>query len=298
MISTQLEHAPWPEIARHISVITGEDQRVIAVQRLSGGDINEAFLVETNAEEYFVKINQASLIDMFEAEFMGLEEMAEVAPRPLSAGTCDDYAFLILEYLPLTSNSDTTRYGEVLAHQLVALHERSYEKFGWHRDNFIGSNPQYNAFHTHWAEFWWHQRLLPQLTLTKKAFGNHFLKYQQTLNNSSEILLKDHSPTPRLCHGDLWSGNKGYTEDGRAVLFDPAPYYGDRETDIAMTELFGGFSEDFYTYYYRHFPKSLGYEQRKRLYNLYHILNHVNLFGGSYVSQAENLIEFIISDSH
>ncbi len=294
---SSIDQAPWPEIKRHISAITGEDQRIIAVESVSGGDINQAFCVSTENERYFIKINDASLVDMFEAEFYGLSAMGDTAPAPITAGTSAQFAFLVMEYLPLSPKNinDNTSSAE-LANQLVCLHQNTYSKFGWQRNNYIGSTPQRNNVHTDWCTFWWNERLQPQLDLSRKNIGGQLIKYKDDIKQASDRLLSQHHPTPRLCHGDLWSGNKGFTSEGRAYLFDPAPYYGDRETDLAMTELFGGFSQGFYEHYYRHFPKREAYSPRKKLYNLYHILNHVNLFGDSYLTQAKMYINDICNN--
>lgn len=294
LTSTPTHQAPWPEIERHISLITGEDQRIIQIESVSGGDINQAFHVSTAHNSYFVKLNDARLADMFEAEFYGLSALGDVSPSPISTGTSSPYCFLIMEYLSLAPSDHSDNANSMaLANQLVRLHQNTYSKFGWQRNNYIGSTPQSNTLHSEWRTFWWYERLLPQIHLTQKNIGDKILNRKEEIKQASDHLLAQHHPTPRLCHGDLWSGNKDFTACGSAYLFDPAPYYGDRETDLAMTELFGGFSQAFYTHYYRHFPLRDGYKKRKALYNLYHILNHVNLFQGSYISQALRLIDDI-----
>ena len=171
------------------------------------------------------------------------------------------------------------------------MHKSTSKRFGWSRDNTIGATKQINQTKADWIDFWREHRLGFQLDLAKQK------GISRSLTIKGEELLKEldrfftgYVPEASLLHGDLWSGNIGYLENGEAVVFDPAVYYGDREADIAMTELFGGFPAEFYTAYNEAWPLDHGYRQRKSLYNLYHVLNHFNLFGGSYAIQAENML--------
>ena len=164
--------------------------------------------------------------------------------------------------------------------------------FGWDINNTIGSTVQINNWTVNWAEFWAERRIGYQLKLARRR-GGLFPQGERLLEVIPE-LLADHEPQPSLVHGDLWGGNAGVTSAGEPVIFDPAAYFGDREVDIAMTELFGGFPAEFYRGYNQVWPLDLGYEKRKTLYNLYHILNHFNLFGGSYASQANQMINRIL----
>jgi fructosamine-3-kinase len=176
-----------------------------------------------------------------------------------------------------------------MGQQLAALHQTKVgDTFGWERQNTIGSTPQINTWTADWTEFWVKHRLGYQLQLAQQR-GGHFPKQDQLLNLIPD-LLAGHTPQPSLVHGDLWSGNAAVTQTGEPVIFDPATYVGDREVDLAMTELFGGFPAAFYQGYNQVFPLDEGYQQRKPLYNLYHVLNHFNLFGGSYESQANRMI--------
>jgi fructosamine-3-kinase len=164
--------------------------------------------------------------------------------------------------------------------------------FGWDINNTIGSTVQINNWTANWAEFWAEHRIGYQLKLARRR-GGHFPQGERLLKVIPE-LLAGYEPQPSLVHGDLWGGNAGVTSAGEPVIFDPAAYFGDREVDIAMTELFGGFPAEFYRGYNQVGPLDLGYEKRKTLYNLYHILNHFNLFGGSYASQANQMINRIL----
>ena len=209
-----------------------------------------------------------------EAEVDGLQALGAVVrvPRILEHGP----DFILLEQLALQRNGDWA----ALARMLAKLHRTTGSRFGWHRDNFIGATPQVNDWRDDWATFFLECRIQPQLALARK--NGYRMEF-------SSNLLKDHNPEPSLLHGDLWSGNAGFIADG-PVLFDPAVYYGDREADLAMTELFGGFPARFYEAYDAACPLPEGYEARKHLYNLYHLLNHLNIFGEGYLAQVQRTL--------
>jgi len=236
---------------------------------------------------------------MFEAEFDGLSEIAQTntikVPRPILTGVAADQAFLVLEFIDISaknSQSDTQ-----LGHQLAALHKIQQSFFGWHINNTIGSTPQINDSSVHWLTFWQSHRLNFQLSLAEKnGYKGKLIQSGNKLSDSLHYFFNSYSPHPSLLHGDLWSGNAAMTTQGKAIIYDPACYYGDRETDIAMTELFGGFSSHFYQAYNETYPLDSGYSTRKTLYNLYHILNHLNLFGSSYQQQAQNMIDSLLSE--
>ena len=186
---------------------------------------------------------------------------------------------------------------EKLGRQLAALHAQPRTGFGWRRDNAIGAIPQPNAYGDDWIEFWREQRLGFQLNLAAHNGYTGVLQQQgEQLRLRLDGLFVGHSPTPAFLYGDVWSGNVGWTADGEQVIFDPAVYQGDREADLAMTELFGGFPESFYAAYREALPLSAGYPQRRTLYSLYHILNHLNLFGGGYRAQAEQMIAQLLAE--
>lgn len=203
------------------------------------------------------------------------------APQPLAQGVAGGKAYLLLEYLDLKSTADFAALGRMLA----TAHRKPGARFGWQRDNYIGATPQANGWCDDWAEFWRERRLRPQLELARSK-GFDLGKV------ALEDLLVRHKPEPSLLHGDLWSGNAGFTASG-PVVFDPAVYYGDREADLAMTELFGGFPREFYAAYEEVFPLPEGYGMRKHLYNLYHLLNHLNLFGGGYLGQVKGTLSLL-----
>ena len=285
----------WTQIDARITQLTGEKFLSSQQRSVSGGCINQGYAISDGQRTYFVKVNQASLVDMFEAEALGLQQMLETnsirAPKPICWGTEGNSAYLVLEWLELGRGN--TQSWEKMGQQLAGMHQWvGKDAFGWDRNNTIGSTPQINIWKATWREFYVEHRLGYQFGLAKRR-GGHFPNQERLLEAIPE-LLADRQPQPSLVHGDLWGGNASCTVEGEPVIFDPAAYYGDREVDIAMTELFGGFPTAFYRGYNQVFPLDPGYERRKPLYNLYHILNHFNLFGGGYASQASGMIEQIL----
>jgi fructosamine-3-kinase len=285
----------WNSIADNISRVTGIPFSPREPRNLGGGCINRALRLSDGARSYFIKLNATPLLPMFEAEAAGLAEMAATesirVPRPICWGSAGDNAYLVLEYIDMSGSGDATAAGR----QLASLHRATQEQFGWHRDNTIGSTPQPNTPNSDWVEFWCSRRLGFQLQLAaEKGYGGNLQRRGEKLLSLCSALL-DQNPQPSLLHGDLWGGNMAYDSSGAPVLFDPAVYYGDRETDIAMTELFGGFGHRFYAAYNESWPLDSGYPTRKTLYNLYHILNHLNLFGAGYAGQAQGMIDRLLA---
>jgi protein-ribulosamine 3-kinase len=263
---------------------------------LAGGDINRAALIQSKNNKWFVKYRNNAPPGMFEAEALALAEISKTGcirvPEAIACGSQNGTSWLVLECLDLISNGPASLLGE----QLAALHSISDDGFGWSGDNFIGTTPQLNRRAENWTEFWRDCRLKPQLLMARDAgFGSRLLDRGERLLASMEQLMQDHQPAASLLHGDLWSGNKAYTNAGQPVIFDPASYYGDRETDIAMTELFGGFEPAFYSAYRSITPLADGYPLRRELYNLYHVLNHLNLFGQAYLGRCENIIASLLA---
>lgn len=270
-------------------------------QRLAGGgSINQALVLEAQGESYFVKTNRAALADMFVAEADGLRAIAGTgtirAPAVVAHGVSGDVAFLILEYLELGGGDG--RSAERLGQSLAALHRCPQTHFGWHRDNTIGSTPQINTPNPDWVAFYREERLGFQLTLAaERGIGRGIVSHGERLLDNLESFFESYRPAPSLLHGDLWGGNQSALPDGTPVIFDPAVYAGDREADIAMTELFGGFPTRFYSAYHEAWPLDPGYATRKTLYNLYHVLNHYNLFGGGYGGQAGRMIDSLLAET-
>jgi len=233
---------------------------------------------------------------MFAAEAEGLAEIARSAtvrvPQPITWGSAEGHAFLVLEYLALGGGAAD----EALGRQLAAMHRVTAPRFGWHRDNTIGDTHQPNIQEAEWLTFWREHRLGFQLELAARNGAAGLARRGEALLGRLDGLFPGYTPLPSLLHGDLWGGNYAVAEDGEPVIFDPATYYGDREADIAMTELFGGFAARFYAAYREAWPLDAGYATRRTLYNLYHVINHFNMFGGGYGGQAERMVDRLLAE--
>ncbi len=288
--------SPFPAqaaIERAIEDARGEFFRATAWAPVGGGCIHQAITLDDGRQRFFVKLGGLDRQAMFAAEADGLAAIAATGalrtPAVIAAGTDEEHAFLVLEHLdmrPLQTPEDGARFAEALAQ----MHRSLGEHFGWPRDNFIGSNPQRNAETDNWSRFFVEQRLRPQFALAREhGFGGELQKQAERLFERVPALFLDYRPRPSLVHGDLWHGNAAVLADGTPVLFDPAAHRGDRESDIAMSELFGGFPPSFYASYRKAWPLNEDYESRKLLYSLYHIVNHLNLFGRGYLREAVRL---------
>ncbi|MHB8346634.1 MAG: fructosamine kinase family protein [Acidiferrobacterales bacterium] len=285
------------EIGEEISRATGT--RFLPLNRSPvGGDcISRSGILEGRGERYFLKLNDPGHLDMFESEASGLRALARTrairVPEAVCWGVAEGHAFLVLEYLELGAAG--ARAAEELGRGLAQLHQVHGDQFGWGRDNTIGATRQINTPSANWAEFWGRWRLEYQLGLAaSNGYRGSLQRSGEHLLAALPTLLDGHHPAPSLLHGDLWRGNCGADRGGRPVIFDPAVYFGDREADLAMTELFGGFPEEFYEAYREALPLEDGYQTRKELYNLYHVLNHLNLFGSSYLAQAEHMLASLL----
>lgn len=290
---------PWSDIAAQISASTGIPFSVQKVEKIGGGCISQGHRIESSGQYFFVKINSSDNFSMFEAEASGLQEICNSralrVPIPVCWGRNDSRSWLVMEFLEMGSAG---REGaESLGRGLASMHRFSSEKFGWVRDNTIGTTPQFNRLSSNWIQFWRDQRLGYQLQLAKEnGYTGKLQPLGERLMAELDAFFMDTLTVPSLLHGDLWSGNYTFDSAGQPVLFDPAIYYGDREADLAMTELFGGFPTNFYAAYRETYPLDPGYVIRKDLYNLYHILNHLNLFGEGYLNQAEEMMEKLHSE--
>ncbi len=265
--------------------------------RVHGGCINDSFRWEGSNGPLFVKIAAASQLPMLESEAEGLRELdaanAVRVPTVLGSGAVENGSFLALEWIELcpASAEDQARLGTQLARQ----HRVLATQFGWGCSNTIGSTDQVNTWSDDWATFFREHRLRFQLELAQR--NGHGGRLQESGNRLLERigdLLGDHRPAPSLLHGDLWGGNAAADPSGAPVIFDPAVYFGDREADLAMTRLFGGFSREFYAAYEAAWPLPPSASGRADLYNLYHVLNHLNLFGTGYLGQAQGLIDRLL----
>ena len=282
-------------MSRYAAAHSGVPFPIARREAIGGGCINEAWRVSGgDGRSHFVKLNDAARAEMF-ARIRGLEEIhraGAVRVRRCSAAARPPTRLAGAGDIALRGGGDAERLGR----ELAAMHRCTRAEHGWHRDNTIGATPQPNALAKDWTRFWQTRRLGHQLALANDAGYGKRLRGGERLLDALPALLAGHAPPASLLHGDLWSGNHAYAADGTPVIFDPAVYYGDRETDIAMTELFGGFPDAFHRAYRADYPLDAGYQVRKELYNLYHVLNHLNLFGGGYLPQAEAMIGRLLAE--
>lgn len=283
-------------LAQIVEQITGDSNSQYRLQPLGGGCINRALQLTLPDRIYFVKLAQTDRLEMFRGEAEGLQALAAAdairVPGVIDAGTTAHHAYLVLEFIPLGRTAAPAQAGR----QLAALHRTTRDRYGWERDNTIGATPQANTPCDSWAGFWRKQRLGYQLDLAaRNGYRGRLQALGARLQENLAGLL-DHAPVASLLHGDLWSGNLGYDRQNQPVIYDPAVYCGDREADLAMTELFGGFPDRFYRAYDEAWPLDSGYPTRKILYNLYHVLNHLNLFGGHYEQQAVAMTERLLAE--
>lgn len=279
----------WSAITAELG-ISGEDPRPV-----SGGDISAAWRVG----DVFVKTGPLSSCEMFSAEADGLAELAAPhairVPEVIACGTKDNTAYLAVEWLALSAPSRGVE--KKLGERLAILHQTTADQYGWHRDNTIGLTPQHNTWCEDWLTFFREHRLGFQFELAaQNGYAGQLQDQGAQLLERLPVFFADHDPSPSLLHGDLWGGNWGNCE-GEPVIFDPAVYYGDRESDLAMTRLFGGFGRAFYDTYEASAPLAPGHRQRSDLYQLYHVLNHLNLFGTAYLGRAQTLIQSLLRES-
>ena len=247
----------------------------------------------------FVKAGDPEQMRRFKAEASGLEALSATGtirvPEVLLVGGEGRHSYLVLEHLDLVPGAPASfaRMGQ----QLAQLHRKTAAQFGFERDNYIGLTPQANTSGVAWPAFFRERRLEPQLKrVSGSPSAGMWVEGGLRVAEAIPLFFPGYAPQPSLLHGDLWSGNAGFLPDGTPVIFDPAVYYGDREADIAMSELFGGFAPQFRDAYREAWPLDPGYGVRRDLYNLYHVLNHVNLFGAGYVTQAQGLIRKLLSE--
>ena len=287
----------WQSIIQHIEQVTGQEFLIKQQKSMAGGSINAAFLLAGDKAQYFVKTNQAGRKNMFEAEARGLQALASSnairVPEPVCFGDDQSQSYIVMEYLELAGRADQVVLGE----QLAAMHKVTSPHFGWDTDNTIGATHQINTWSENWIDFWRDQRLGFQLQLAaQNGYGGELQRLGEKLLVEMPKLFSGRNITAAMLHGDLWGGNVAGLNDGTPVIFDPAFYYGDREADIAMTYVFGGFSPDFYASYQNALPLDEGFSVRKTFYNIYHIINHLNLFGGGYHGQSIHMLEQVLAE--
>ncbi len=262
------------------------------ITRIGGGDSHPAARLDSGDQRWFIKWNVAERREQFDAEHDALARLAvdggPLVPAAHGTGSNGAQAWLITEWLDLQPSGDAADFGQ----RLATLHRQTQDHFGWHAVNFLGASPQNNRLADSWAEFWWSERLAPQFEWAS-ASGLSLNVGLHTIRDASDQLL-NHEPRPALVHGDLWGGNHAYLPDGSPVIFDPAPYFGDRETDLAMMRLFGGFHPAVFDAYEKAWPLPPGFEGRLPLYQLYHLLNHYNLFGPGWESRVQHALRAVL----
>ena len=290
------------EISTSLADVLKQDIQLDTWQSVPGGSIHQAWHVNSQCgQHFFIKTNQSNKYHTLEAESLGLQALNNHIsqenplriPKVFTLGSNEQYSWLILEYIDFGRSTPASQ--AALGQGLGLLHQQTAPQFGFKADNVIGESLQTNVWTDNWLSFWAEQRLGTQFKLARQHdFYNSIQNEAEQLLSLLPQVLQDHQPIPSLLHGDLWGGNAAADIEGSPIIFDPAVYYGDRECDLAMTELFGGFSTKFYTAYNDVYPLASGYQQRKNLYNLYHILNHANLFGGSYIKQSQSMMQQLI----
>lgn len=297
MLAAIMNDPIWQAVAQIVRDSTDISCDSFETSPVYGGDINKAWCLSCGNERFFVKTNRSDMLFMFEAEQAGLQEIARSqsirVPAVFGCGFGGVLSFIVMEFLELGRDADEALF----AQQLASMHNHSLNQFGFHIDNTIGSTPQYNNYMDDWVEFWQIHRLGFQLELAKKnQLDKEMIHRGEILNEVVGRFFCYYQPKASLLHGDLWSGNQGADSESNPVIFDPACYYGDHEADLAMMELFGQPGAGFFDAYNEVFAIDPGYAVRRDLYNLYHILNHANLFGGGYATSAQRLIDKLLAE--
>lgn len=270
------------------------ESKITSAVRVTGGDINDAYHVKLNEGQRFIKVNKSeSALSMFETEFNGLKFLKEHSikvPKPYKYGKIGDWSYLIISWI------DQNHFGafsdEEFAESLSSLHCNTNDKFGFIHDNFIGTLPQINTLSVDWLEFYYEYRIIPQI---KMAVNNGRLNqmYVKKIDSVFHNVSKDMPRViPSLLHGDLWHGNFLTDTDGNTVFIDPAIYFGHHEIDLAMMKLFGGWDDRVFRLYGSLTDLASNWKDRLKFYQLYYLLVHLNLFGGSYVNNVTSIIDY------
>ncbi|MCH5259088.1 MAG: fructosamine kinase family protein [Lachnospiraceae bacterium] len=286
-----------------ITSLFGENLRIVSKRPVHGGDINESYCLSlSDGSAVFMKCNSIRNLSFFEAEAKGLDALRKTeaigVPKALALGTdkAQRISFLLMEYLERAAK--LTAYWEMFGRELAAMHRADYTEFaeteqgrpfGFTHDNYIGASPQINTTKENWITFFRECRLLPQIKMAERYLDSKMRKqFTKLMDHLDSYLVEPEFPS--LIHGDLWSGNAVCGPDGKAWILDPAVYVGHYEAELAMTELFGGNPDSFYGAYNEVTPIDSGYHDRRDLYNLYHMLNHLNLFGATYLGSVQRIL--------
>ena len=286
-----------------ITSLFGENLRIVSKRPVHGGDINESYCLSlSDGSAVFMKCNSIRNLSFFEAEAKGLDALRKTeaigVPKALAIGTdkTQRMSFLLMEYLERAAK--LTGYWEMFGRELAAMHRADCTEFaeagqgrpfGFTHDNYIGASPQINTPKENWITFFRECRLLPQIKMAERYLDSKMRKqFTKLMEHLDSYLVEPKFPS--LIHGDLWSGNSVCGPNGKAWILDPAVYVGHYEAELAMTELFGGNPQSFYDAYHEVTPIDSGYHDRRDLYNLYHMLNHLNLFGGTYLGSVQRIL--------
>jgi fructosamine-3-kinase len=281
----------WHFISERISESIQQDFICDDIREVKAGDSHKAYKISDGKQRFFVKTNEKIHLSNFESETQGLEHFNSTqlfkVPKVICSGLVSDHSFLVLEHITMTQGNELSwfHFGQALA----KLHKtHTQQMYGWQEDNFIGLTIQPNQWQKKWSCFFAEQRIGFMLQLLSEK--GHVLANIGDVVETVKSLLTGHNPTPSMLHGDLTRGNAGFHKN-QVVLYDPAFYFGDRETDLAMTELFGRFPNSFYQGYADIWPLEVDYQYRKPIYQLYHVLNHALLFGGHYMDTAKSTLK-------
>lgn len=290
MLNNDLKKAIEDQLSEH----TGASQKIISSLPMGGGSINDAFELQTNEGKFFLKVNSASRYpEMFRREMQGLQALREPGviqvPEPKLVGEENDVAWIVMEHIEKGHYGESFR--DNFGFQLASLHKVRAGSFGFENDNYIGSLSQKNDRLELWGEFFVNMRIEPLVRQARDAamLDNGSVASFEKLYLKLDSFFPEEPPS--LIHGDLWSGNFMANKKGEPVIYDPAVYYGHREMDIGMSRLFGGFDRQFYESYNDHFPMESGWEERIEVANLYPLMVHVILFGGSYLYDVKSILK-------
>lgn len=281
----------WHFISEQISQQTGKDFICDDIREVSNGDSHRAYKISDGHSRFFIKLNSRMNLANFEAEAEGLAHLQQAQlfriPKVICTGIVGEKSFLVLEHITMSQGTAQSWFS--FGEKLARLHRsQTQEMYGWQEDNFIGLTPQPNQWDKKWAHFFAEQRIGFMLQLL--AEKGHILGDIDNAVQSVQKLLNGHAPAASMLHGDLWQGNTGFFKE-QPVMFDPAFYFGDREAELAMTELFSKFPQAFYDGYESVWPIEQDYAYRKSVYQLYHLLNHALMFGGTYLQSAQATIK-------
>ena len=290
---SKLSQLEVSEICNQLGVLNPKN-----ITTISGGSIHNAWKLDFNNYSFFVKKN-IKKENFLKFEYSCLNDLAKyvnnqdlIIPKVNSYLNVEDAEILIMEWIEM-SNGSQNKLGKGLAEMHLKSNEYNPKKFGYPLEGYIGLNNQPSGWEMNWIDCFANLRIKHQL----KSFKNNSLNsdIKKNLISKIKLVLSKHIPIISLVHGDLWSGNVGINKSNKGVIFDPACWWADSEVDIAMSYLFGGFQREFYREYFKAIPKQKGFEERIIIYNLYHVLNHANMFGGSYVRQSNEYIKLIMN---